>query len=41
VSRENVELIRSLLPGPEVDLVALFNDDSASGVLMGLLSFWG
>jgi hypothetical protein len=34
VSAENVELIRSLLPRPGVDLVALFNDDSASGELM-------
>jgi hypothetical protein len=38
VSRENVELIRSLLPGPEVDLVALFDEDSASGVLMQTLA---
>ena len=38
MSRENVELIRSLLPGPEVDLVALFNDGSASGVLMQTLA---
>src|SRR2546430_1822276 len=34
MSAENVELIRSLLPDPEVDIVALFNDDSASGELM-------
>jgi ketosteroid isomerase-like protein len=34
MSQENVELVRSMLPGPEVDLVALFNDDSASGELM-------
>jgi SnoaL-like protein len=30
----NVELIRSLLPGPDTDMVALFNDDRASGELM-------
>ncbi len=34
MSQENVELIRSVLPGPETDIVALFNDDSASGELM-------
>jgi ketosteroid isomerase-like protein len=34
VSAENVELVRSLLPGPDVDVVALFNDDSATGELM-------
>jgi hypothetical protein len=31
MSRENVESIRSVLPGPATDMVALFNDDSASG----------
>jgi hypothetical protein len=30
VSAENVELIRSLQPRPEVDLVALFTDDAAT-----------
>jgi ketosteroid isomerase-like protein len=34
VSKENVELIRSVLPGPDTDMIALFNDDSASGELM-------
>jgi hypothetical protein len=34
MSRENVELVRSLLPGPDTDMVALFNDGSASGELM-------
>jgi ketosteroid isomerase-like protein len=34
MSRENVESIRSVLPGPATDMVALFNDDSASGELM-------
>ena len=34
MSAENVELVRSLLPGPDVDVVALFNDDSATGELM-------
>ena len=34
MSRQNVELIRSLFPGPDTDVIALFNDDSASGVLM-------
>jgi ketosteroid isomerase-like protein len=34
MSQENVELIRSVLPGPNTDVIALFNDDSASGELM-------
>jgi ketosteroid isomerase-like protein len=34
MSHANVELVRSLLPGPDTDMVALFNDDSASGELM-------
>jgi len=34
MSRENVELVRSAFPGPATDLIALFNDDSASGELM-------
>jgi ketosteroid isomerase-like protein len=34
MSQENVELVRSVLPGPDADLIALFNDDSASGELM-------
>jgi ketosteroid isomerase-like protein len=34
MSQENVELIRSVLPGPDTDLIALFDDDSASGELM-------
>jgi hypothetical protein len=34
MSQENVEMIRSVLPGPDADLVAVFNDDSASGELM-------
>jgi hypothetical protein len=33
MSQENVELVRSFLPDPEVDLVALFKDDPASGPL--------
>jgi ketosteroid isomerase-like protein len=31
VSAESVELIRSVFPGPEVDLVELFADDAAFG----------
>ena len=27
-------MIRSVLPGPDTDIIALFNDDSASGQLM-------
>jgi SnoaL-like domain len=37
VSRENVELIRSLMPGPEVDLVALFTDDQVWEPLAGAI----
>jgi hypothetical protein len=33
VSAENVELIRSFLPGPEVDLVAQLTDDVAAAQL--------
>jgi SnoaL-like domain len=34
VSAENVELIRSLQPGPEVDLVTLFGDDDLAAQLI-------
>jgi ketosteroid isomerase-like protein len=34
MSQENVALVRSLLPRPDTDMVALFNDDSAAGELM-------
>ena len=34
MSRQNVELVRSVLPGPAIDLIAFFDDDSASGQLM-------
>jgi hypothetical protein len=34
MSENNVELIRSVYPGPDTDIIALFNDDSASGQLM-------
>jgi ketosteroid isomerase-like protein len=34
MSQENVELVRSALPGPDTDLVELFTDDSAGGELM-------
>jgi ketosteroid isomerase-like protein len=34
MSQQNLEMIRSVLPGPDADLVAVFNDDSASGELM-------
>jgi ketosteroid isomerase-like protein len=34
VSAENVELIGSLFPDPDIDMIALFNDDSASSELM-------
>jgi hypothetical protein len=27
MSQENVGLIRSMLPGPDTDMIALFNDD--------------
>lgn len=33
MSAENVELIRSFQPGPEVDLVALFSDEGATARL--------
>ncbi len=34
MSQANVEMIRSVLPGPDTDVIALFNDDSASGEMM-------
>ena len=34
MSQENVELIRSALPRPGTDLIAMFNDDRDSGELM-------
>jgi hypothetical protein len=34
MSRENLELIRSVLSSPDTDMVTLFDDDSASGELM-------
>jgi ketosteroid isomerase-like protein len=34
MSQEDVELVRSALPGPDTDIIALFTDDSASGELM-------
>jgi ketosteroid isomerase-like protein len=34
MSQENVEMIRSVLPGPGIDMIALWNDDSAGGVMM-------
>jgi ketosteroid isomerase-like protein len=34
MSQQNVELVRSALPGPDADMVALFTDASASGELM-------
>jgi ketosteroid isomerase-like protein len=34
MSEENVELVRSALPRPGTDLIAMFNDDSDSGELM-------
>jgi ketosteroid isomerase-like protein len=34
MSHENVELIRSVLPGPGIDMIALWNDDSADSVMM-------
>jgi ketosteroid isomerase-like protein len=39
VSQENVDLVRSLLPRPDIDMVALFNDESASGELMQTAAF--
>lgn len=29
MSKENVELVRSVLPGPDIDLIASFNEDSS------------
>jgi ketosteroid isomerase-like protein len=34
MSQENVELVRSVLPRPETDIIALFTDNSPSGELM-------
>jgi ketosteroid isomerase-like protein len=34
VSQENVELVRSVMPAPDTDLIALFIDDSSSSELM-------
>ena len=34
MSQENVEIVKGLLPGPEVDLAALFRDDAAAGSLI-------
>ena len=34
VSAENVELVRALQPGPEVDLVAFFSSNDAAGELV-------
>ncbi len=40
MSRENVELVRSLQPAPDIDLVALFRDEvAAAGVLAVLEPF--
>jgi ketosteroid isomerase-like protein len=33
MSQENVELVRLLQPGPDVDLAAMFRDDDAAGDL--------
>lgn len=38
MSAENVELIRSLQPDPEVDIVTLFADDDAAGELADALA---
>ena len=37
MSKENVELIRALIPPPEIDLAALIRDDQAFGDLVGAL----
>ncbi|HEY0517078.1 MAG TPA: nuclear transport factor 2 family protein [Solirubrobacteraceae bacterium] len=34
MSQENVDVVRSILPGPDTDMIALWNDDSAGGELM-------
>jgi ketosteroid isomerase-like protein len=34
MSQENVELVRAVLPGPDADLVAEFNDDGAGSDLI-------
>jgi ketosteroid isomerase-like protein len=31
---QNVELVRSILPRPDTDMIAFWNDDSANGTLM-------
>ncbi len=45
MSAENVELIRSVLPGPEVDLVVLYSDDAAMeqnlDLVRSLYGGWG
>jgi hypothetical protein len=34
MSQENVEVVRSILPGPDVDVVELFEDDAAWGRML-------
>ena len=34
MSQENVELVRSVLPAPDADIIALFTDDTPSGELV-------
>jgi ketosteroid isomerase-like protein len=38
MSQENVDLVRSLQPSPDTDLVALFRDDATAAVVMEALS---
>jgi ketosteroid isomerase-like protein len=38
MSQENVELVRTVLPGPDADLVAVFSDDGTSGELMQMMA---
>jgi ketosteroid isomerase-like protein len=41
MSQENVEIVRSLQPSPETDLVALFRDDeSASALIQAVAPFF-
>jgi ketosteroid isomerase-like protein len=40
VSQENVELVRSLLPSRDTDLVALFRDDAAASALAETVAPW-
>jgi len=40
MSRENVELVRRLLPRPEVDLVALFREEGSAGFAEIFVSFF-